>query len=190
MKVIFGQGNPGVNYAKTRHNVGFITLDALANKINAQWKEQTKFNAFVAETVIADEKVLLVKPATYYNETGVSARKIMDYYKLDPSSDLLVIHDDLALNFGIIRIREQGSDAGNNGIKSLIKHIGENFVRIRIGILNEFRDQKNDADFVLDKFSAEESKHFKDEIIPQVTELIEQYCTGNLKVTSHKTKLK
>ena len=113
MKVIFAQGNPGRQYAATRHNVGFIILDALAD--GAHFAPKPKFFAEMAETQIAGEKTLLIKPQTFYNETGRSARAILDFYKLDPS-DLLVIHDDLALAFGSLRIRDKGSDAGNNGI--------------------------------------------------------------------------
>lgn len=188
MKIVFAQGNPGIEYVNTRHNAGSMVLDRFAKERDIEWKEQTKFNAYVAETVISGEKVILAKPTTFYNETGISARKLIDFYKLDPAEDLLVIHDDLAIDFGTIRVREQGSDAGNNGIKSLNGHIGEKYHRIRIGICNELREQLDDADFVLGKFSAEESEHLKEEIIPQAIELIEQFCASSLKITSHKTK--
>lgn len=188
MKIIFAQGNPGLEYTKTRHNGGFMVLDTLVNETGIDWKKQPKFNAEIAEAIIAGEKVLLVKPATFYNETGISVRKLIDFFKLDQSKDLLVIHDDLALDFGVIRVREQGSDAGNNGIKSINEHIGKNYTRIRIGICNELRGQKGDADFVLSKFSAEESEHLKNEVIPKAIKLIGQFCAGNLKITSHRTK--
>lgn len=187
MKVIFAQGNPGIEYSKTRHNTGFIVLDDFAQKMGVKWKKQQKFNSLIAETNISNERTLLVKPSTFYNESGVSAKKLIDYYKLKPSEDFIVIHDDLSLNFGTIRVRERGSDAGNNGIKSLNKYIGENFVRIRIGILNDIASRKDDATFVLENFNSLEYKQLKENIIPIVIKHIEHFCNGNVSITSDKT---
>lgn len=156
MKLIFAQGNPGVQYANTRHNVGFFMVNHLAKKWGITFSEKTKFNALIAEATIEGEKVLLVKPLTFYNDTGQTARKLTNFYKLDPTVDILVIHDELALPFGTIRTRPSGSDAGNNGIKSLNAHIGSDYHRIRIGIYNELRDRQPDADFVLNPFSKDE----------------------------------
>jgi len=110
VKIIFAQGNPGPDYAGTRHNIGFISIDTLANKLEAGWTNKPKFHALIANGTIGSEKVLFIKPTTFYNETGVSARKLIDFYKIDPAKDLLVIHDDLALPFGTIRVRGRGSD--------------------------------------------------------------------------------
>lgn len=156
MKIIFAQGNPGTQYAKTRHNVGFIMLDTLANQLKVDFAPKTRFHTLVAETTVAGEKLLLVKPTTFYNDTGIAARALCDFYKLNPKNDLLVIHDDLALPFGTIRTREKGRDAGNNGIKSLNAHIGEDYKRIRIGIYNSSRDIVHDTNFVLGVFSRAE----------------------------------
>lgn len=156
MKVIFAQGNPGPAYAFTRHNVGFMAVDALASEWGVTFSEKSKFQALVAETTQNGEKVLLVKPLTFYNESGYAARRLIDFYKLNPATDFLVIHDELALPFGTIKTRGAGRDAGNNGIKSLNNHIGEQYNRIRIGIFNPLREQMDDADFVLSKFSADE----------------------------------
>ena len=144
MKIIVAQCNPGTQYARTRHNVGFIVVDELANAIGISWREQSKFRAYTTEATIFDEKVLFVKPTTFYNETGISARALIDFYKLDPKKDFLVIHDELALPFGAVRTREKGSDAGNNGIKSLNAHLGPDYARIRVGIWNDKRDLMND----------------------------------------------
>lgn len=188
MKIIFAQGNPEPDYANTRHNVGFTVLNNIAEQYSAKWTIQAKFNASVAEANISGEKTLLVKPTTFYNETGISVRKITDFYKIDPATDLLVIHDDLSLDFGVIRVREQGSDGGNNGIKSINSHLDPNYARIRIGTNNEMRSVINDdANFVLAKFSADENKLLCDKIIPQAIELIDKFCAGNLENTSHKT---
>ena len=186
MKIIFAQGNPEPNYANTRHNIGFSILNAIANRLNSQWTKQTKFNAIIAEVQIAGEKTLLVKPTTFYNETGMSAQKIIDFYKLNPATDFLAIHDDLSLPFGAIRVRQSGSDAGNNGIKSLNSYLGPDYWRIRIGTYNELRDQKDDADFVLSKFSAEELENIKKSIIPQTTTIIEQFCNSAIVANSLK----
>lgn len=186
MKIIFAQGNPGEQYSKSRHNIGFTVLDKLADDLGAPWKEKTKLRAQVAEATLNGEKIALVKPTTYYNETGASARAVVDFYKIDSSSDLLVIHDDLALPLGTIRVRQQGSDAGNNGIKSLNSHLGPNYSRIRIGVWNELRDVMDDAGFVLAKFSKDESDRLAADIIPQVLQIVEQFVDEMLEYTSHK----
>lgn len=156
MKLIFAQGNPGAQYTRTRHNVGFLLLDVFADQHSAQWKLEKKFNAEIAAITIGDEKVLLVKPLSFYNETGRVARAIVDFYKLSPATDVLILHDELALPFGEIRIREKGSDAGNNGIKSLNAHLGQHYTRIRVGVWSELRSRMDDADFVLSSFTGDE----------------------------------
>jgi len=186
MKVIFAQGNPDAKYRNTRHNTGFLALDALAEKHSATWKDIAKFNARTAETHIAGEKVILVKPLSYYNDTGLVARQFIDFYKLDPTTDFAVIHDDLALPLGTIRIRESGSDAGNNGIKSINTHLGAAYLRIRVGIWTEGRDVMDDVNFVLGTFPKEERDKLDKDILPKVTELIEKFAAGTLEITSHK----
>lgn len=186
MKLIFAQGNPGSQYANTRHNVGFILLERLADDQSAPWKLTEKFKAAIAELSIHGEKVLLVKPLSFYNETGQVARALVDFYKLIPSEDVLVIHDELALPFGTIRVREKGSDAGNNGIKSLNAHLGEGYIRIRIGVWNEKRDLMDDAAFVLSNFTSEEQKNLKEAVIPEVSRLIELFVDGTLEAHSSK----
>jgi PTH1 family peptidyl-tRNA hydrolase len=186
MKIILAQGNPGPEYAQTRHNIGFMAIDTLAANLEANWTNKPKFQAFFAQSNIGSEKILLIKPTTFYNETGVSARKICDFYKVNPATDLLVVHDDLALPFGTIRVRGQGSDAGNNGIKSINTHVGMDYTRIRVGILNEFRDAMGDTDFVISNFRNAESRQLKKSIIPQTIEIIKQFCDNNHKHTSYK----
>jgi len=187
MKIIFALGNPGPDYANTRHNIGFSLLNALADQLDAKWSNQPKFNAITTDIIINEEKVILAKPTTFYNESGMSARKIIDFYKLDSTANFLVIHDDLSLLFGTIRVRGQGRDAGNNGIKSLNTHIGPDYTRIRIGTSNDLREHMNDADFVLSKFKADELEQISKTIIPQAIESINKFCTGALQPTSHKT---
>jgi PTH1 family peptidyl-tRNA hydrolase len=187
MKIILAQGNHGAKYDCTRHNVGFYILDNFVERHALNWSEKSKFNALTAETIIDDEKIMLVKPTTYYNETGISARRIVDFYSLDPAKDFLVIHDDLALPFGIVRTRKQGRDAGNNGIKSLNNHIGPDYHRIRIGIRSDLRDRMDDSDFVLSHFNKEELAQLESDIIPHAVKHITEFCHEELKITSHKT---
>ena len=156
MKLILGQGNPGKNYTKTRHNLGFIALDYLAEKFAGSWQAKSKWQAEIAEVSLFNETVLLVKPTCFYNLTGEVVRQIGDFYKLDFTHDILVICDDLALDFGSLRVRQQGSDGGNNGLKSIITHIGQNFWRLRIGTKNPLATQIASANFVLSKLSADE----------------------------------
>lgn len=184
MKIIFAQGNPGTQYARTRHNVGFMVLDALVQAIGTSWREHTKFRAYIAETAILNEKVLFVKPTTFYNDTGSSARAIIDFYKLDPKEDFLVIHDELALPFGTVRTREKGSDAGNNGIKSLTQHLGAEYARIRIGVWNELRDRMNDADFVLSSFTSIELVQLNTITEEAIMPLLDAFIKGELEATS------
>lgn len=133
MKMIAGLGNPGAEYAQTKHNVGFMLLDTLAKHLEApEWK--TKRDALVTETRIGAEKALLVKPLTYMNDSGRAIGPLLAWYKLRPE-DLIVAHDDMDIPVGMIRIRKKGSAGGHNGMKSVLYHMqDENFPRVRIGI--------------------------------------------------------
>ncbi len=185
MKLILAQGNPGPEYAATRHNVGFLALDAYVNKNGASFQHKSKFHADIAELSVGGEKVILAKPTTFYNETGIAARTIADFYKIS-TTDILVIHDELALPFGTIRTREKGSDAGNNGIKSLNAHLGQDYMRIRVGIWNELAERINAADFVLSRFTATETDSINTTVFPKITELIGHFIDESLATTSHK----
>lgn len=178
MKLIIGLGNPESRYNDTRHNVGFFMLDTLARQQGAEFKHSVKFKADIAECTIVGEKVLLAKPTTYYNLVGESARAIMDFYKLSPE-DILIVHDELALPFNTLRTRQGGSDAGNNGIKSLNQHLGTETQRLRIGVWSELRDKMDDADFVLAKFSATERVQLVS-IASLATQKIEDFIAGKL----------
>jgi peptidyl-tRNA hydrolase, PTH1 family len=184
MKIIFAQGNPESKYNHTRHNVGFWLIDAYAKTHDLSWIQKSKFKATIAEGVIGGEKIILVKPTTYYNDTGISARILIDFYSLDPATDLLVIHDDLALPIGTIRTRGQGSDAGNNGIKSLNAHIGPAYHRIRVGIWTDLRDKTGDIDFVLGTFTQAESDTIS-LVQPAVSAAIDQFIAGTLQHHTH-----
>lgn len=185
MKLIFGLGNPGSNYDGTRHNVGFMALDELAAREGVEFTEKPKFKAFIAECNLAGEKVLLAKPSTFYNLAGESYRSLLDFYKLTPE-DTLVIHDELALPFGTVRTRVGGSDAGNNGIKSVNLHGGTASNRIRVGVANEQRAIIGDTDFVLGRFSVEEREVLTEKVLPKTLEAIDEFANGNHSITSHK----
>ena len=133
MRVIVGLGNPGLKYSKTKHNVGFDTIDVIAKRHGVRVKKK-EHKALTGECMIEGEKVLLVKPMTYMNDSGRAVRLIMDYYKV-AIEDLLVISDDLTLDIGVLRIRGKGSDGGHNGLKSIINCLGgKEFARLRVGI--------------------------------------------------------
>lgn len=182
MKIIFAQGNPGDDYAMTRHNMGFYCIDYLATQLGVSFLPKPKFHADIAETTIEGEKVLLVKPATYYNETGHAARALVDFYKLSTATDFVVIHDELALPFGTLRTRIDGSDAGNNGIKSLNAHLGPQYARIRVGTYSEERAMQHDVNFVLGKFNKKES-----ELLPAIAQKTAEFAIafvhGNFTLT-------
>ncbi|RYX78432.1 aminoacyl-tRNA hydrolase [bacterium] len=184
MKIIFAQGNPGAEYEKTRHNIGFLAIDYYAAQNAATFQYKDKFKAAIAELIVSNEKVLLVKPTTFYNETGGSARAIIDFYKAE-TTDILALHDELALPFGTVRTRGKGSDAGNNGIKSLNAHIGQDYSRVRIGIANDISAKAAATNFVLARFSVEELNRLNDHLLPKISEIIDSFINESLDFTSH-----
>lgn len=156
MKLIVGLGNPGREYEKTRHNIGFNVLDLLADKYNITFSENKRFNALEASFNLMGEKVILVKPLTFMNLSGDSVIKYMNYYDIN-INDLLVIHDDLDMELGKIRIVFDSSSGGHNGIKDIINKLGsQRFSRLKIGISND--KAVDTKDYVLGKFSNDEIK--------------------------------
>ncbi len=152
MKLIVGLGNPGKKYENTRHNLGFMIVDKLANDLNVSFK--SKFDGLIGETHIGGEKVLLLKPQTFMNLSGRSVKEVMNFYDLS-NEDLIVIFDDLAMEFGKIKTKDDSSAGGHNGIKDIINQLGtQKFFRIKFGILNDFK--KDTKDFVLSNFSKKE----------------------------------
>lgn len=177
MFVIAGLGNPGKKYENTRHNAGFLAVDALAEKYGIRMEEK-KHKALCGTGVIEGVKVLLVKPQTYMNASGESIRSVMDFYKLDPEEDMLVIYDDISLAPGSIRIRRKGSAGGHNGIKSLIAHTGtQNFMRIKVGV-GEKPGGWDLADYVLGQFSREDADKIK-EVMPDICAAAVLMLQGN-----------
>ena len=178
MFVIVGLGNPGKKYENTRHNAGFISLDALANKYGISISEK-KHKALCGTGIIEGNKVLLVKPETFMNLSGESVRSVMDFYKIDPEEDMLVIYDDISLAPGNIRIRKKGSAGGHNGIKSIIAHTGtQNFMRIKVGV-GEKPSGWDLADYVLGHFSEEDNTKIK-EIMPDIIQAATLMVQGDV----------
>ena len=200
MKVILALGNPGEKYVHTRHNAGFLVIDQLASGQSAHFSNKPKFFADVAElnsftvnsaanaklpVTIPREKILLVKPTTYYNEVGVAARALMDFYKLT-LDDVLIIHDDTDLDFGKIRVRKGGRDAGSNGLKSLHAHIGADFWHIRIGTDNLLQRQVSTDRFVMMNFNSDELTILKNWAIPTARTMIHDFLSDHISAISVK----
>ncbi|MBE6929788.1 MAG: aminoacyl-tRNA hydrolase [Ruminococcaceae bacterium] len=161
--IVAGLGNPGAQYEKTRHNIGFRTIDELARRTNTR-VDRLRFKALTAECTIGDTRVLLLKPQTFMNASGEAIREAMDWYKLD-TAHLLVIYDDISLVPGRLRIRQTGSAGGHNGIKSIIQHSPDsNFPRIKVGVGSPPHPDYDLADWVLGTFSEEDNRAVEDAI--------------------------
>ena len=161
MRIIVGLGNPTLKYSKTRHNVGFETIDVLSKKHKIKVKKN-QFKSLIGEGFINDEKVILVKPMTYMNNSGEAVKEIVDYYKVNPNEDLIVISDDLNLDVGVLRLRSKGSAGGHNGLKSIIKCIEtESFHRVRIGV-GKVPANRDVITHVLSRFGKDDRKIVKE----------------------------
>ncbi|WP_432353757.1 aminoacyl-tRNA hydrolase [Sporosarcina sp. A2] len=175
MKMIIGLGNPGKQYATTRHNVGFQAIDLLAEQLNAPVM-QTKFNGMITTVYVGTEKVMLVKPLTFMNLSGECVRPLMDYYEID-DDEIVVIYDDLDLVPGKLRLRAKGGAGGHNGMKSLIAHLGTNeFNRIRIGV-GRPDGPMSVADYVLSSFGKDEQ--------PLIQEAVEKSAAATRAWVNH-----
>lgn len=176
MFIIAGLGNPTKEYEGTRHNAGFMVLDALADKLNTDISEK-KHKALCGRGVISGEKVILLKPQTFMNSSGESLRAAADYYKVDPEN-ILVVYDDISLAPGNLRIRAKGSAGGHNGIKSIIAHLGtQEFPRVRVGV-GEKPPRMDLADYVLGRFSQGEKKIMEEAILEAADAVCEIVTVG------------
>lgn len=171
MKLIVGLGNPGKEYENTRHNIGFSLLDVIAKEKGFTFDNE-KFNASYAQINVYGEKVLLIKPLSYMNLSGIVVRKYMDYFKID-KSDLLVIQDDLDMVLGKVKFVYNSSSGGHNGIKNIEKHIStKEYVRLKIGISKN--KDVDTRDYVLGKFSKED-KEILDNTYNKLINLVEDF---------------
>ncbi|CAA9889569.1 peptidyl-tRNA hydrolase [Candidatus Methylobacter favarea] len=174
IRLLVGLGNPGQQYAKTRHNAGFLFLEALADELGGVWINEPKFQGLFSACDIAGRKVMLLKPETFMNRSGEAVGKIARFYKLAPE-EILVIHDDLDFDAGIVKLKKEGGHAGHNGLKDIIAHLGsKDFYRLRIGIgrpaagrsIVDFvlsPPSKNERDLIVSSFCL--SRSFINEIV-------------------------
>ena len=154
--IIAGLGNPGQQYQKTRHNVGFVAVDYIAAKLGIKI-DRAKFHSLVAEAKIGEVRVLLMKPETYMNNSGVAIGEAAAFYKI-PAERVLVLHDEISFDPGLMRIRRKGSAGGHNGLKSIIAHLAsEEFPRVKIGVGKKPTPEYDLADWVLGKLPKDDS---------------------------------
>lgn len=170
MKLIVGLGNPGIEYQFTPHNLGFRTIDRIANDCGVEVRNR-QCRALTARAVIAGQPVLLAKPETYMNLSGLAVRELLAKHELSSASDLILIYDELDLPLGTIRIRRRGSSAGHNGMESVIGALGtQEFLRVRLGIAPE-RKVSDGVKFVLTPFRKRELKQV-DEVLDTAAEAV------------------
>ncbi len=171
MWFIVGLGNPGERYARTRHNVGFRSVETLAERHSLTFRQQ-RANSQLAEGIIHGQRVVLVKPQTYMNLSGQAVSALRNWYKIDPAHELLVIYDDLDLPFARIRIRERGSAGTHNGMRSIVAQLGTTeFPRLRVGI-GQPPGKMDAADYVLSRFTPEEEAVLPD-VLARVADAVD-----------------
>jgi PTH1 family peptidyl-tRNA hydrolase len=156
--LIIGLGNPGSEYDGTRHNIGFAAIDGFAKRNDfPDWMNKKDLKSHISSLQMGESKVILIKPTTFVNNSGEAAQAVQHYYRVyNPTT--VAVYDELAIKFGQLRARLGGSDAGHNGVKSLIQHIGEDFGRIRLGVGSGTSQKADAADFVLGKFTKKEQQ--------------------------------
>ena len=175
MYIIVGLGNPTRQYEGTKHNVGFDTIDYLIDEYQIP-SSGTGHKALFGKGMIAGQKVIVAKPMTYMNLSGESVRELVNYYKVDPESELIVVYDDISLAPGQIRIRKKGSAGGHNGIKNIIANLGtDHFMRVKVGVGAKPKGWDL-ADHVLGRFSADDRKRV-DEAIELAADAVEKIIT-------------
>lgn len=151
--IVVGLGNPGAQYEKTRHNAGFVAIDYIAKKLGVTIN-RAKFHALTAEAKIGALRVLLMKPETYMNNSGVAVGEAAGFYKI-PAERIIVLHDEISFDPGLFRIRRKGSAGGHNGLKSIIAAVGEEFPRVKIGVGKKPTPEYDLADWVLGRMSVD-----------------------------------
>lgn len=157
IKLIVGLGNPGQQYEKNRHNAGFLFLDYLLNQHSGSWSNESKFHGIIATSFIAGSKVILLKPQTFMNRSGLSVGSVARYYKFK-AEEILLVHDELDFSAGVVKLKKGGGHAGHNGLRDIIANLGErDFYRARIGI-GRPASGKPVSDYVLSNSSKEEQR--------------------------------
>ena len=179
--LIVGLGNPGSRYATTRHNAGFMVVDELAHRYGMRFSTRQS-DAEVARGEIKGQRVIIAKPQTFMNESGRSVRGLAHYYRI-PNDRILIIHDEIALPVGTIRIREKGSSAGHNGLKSIFQHMGTEAVpRMRIGVDRPADPRHSQIDWVLGKFTRDEEP-LVEETLRRAADAVESILTIGMERT-------
>ncbi len=190
--LVVGLGNPGADYVHTRHNAGFLTLDYMAERLSVNIN-RAKFNALYGEARIAGQRVLLIKPQTYMNNSGEAVRQFAEFYKI-PTDHIIVVSDDISLPVGRMRVRRSGSDGGQRGLKSIIYHLNSDaFPRVKMGVGEKPNPNYDLGDWVLSKFTQDEQKILFDEFgtaMSGIEKIISGDIDGAMMLcnTSNKTK--
>jgi PTH1 family peptidyl-tRNA hydrolase len=176
--LVVGLGNPGREYDGTRHNIGFACIDAFAaaNEFGP-WIDKKDLNCHITDATLGDTKVYAIKPTTFMNLSGKAVQAVAHFYKI-PLDKIIVVHDELDIPFGQVRLRTGGSSAGHNGLKSVIEAIGEGFGRVRIGVGPKTPVQMDTADFVLQKFPKDNQEHMG-ELTREVSAILSEYAYGD-----------
>jgi peptidyl-tRNA hydrolase, PTH1 family len=177
--LIVGLGNPGKEYSLTRHNVGFAAIDSFVSTSSEMenWVLKKDLKSYISTGRLGESRVLAIKPTTFMNLSGEAVQAVASFYKVSPEH-IIVIHDELDIDFGTIRLRTGGSSAGHNGIKSITQTIGEDYGRVRIGIGPKQPAKIDSKDFVLQKFSDAEQANLPN-LDREVTAILNEYIFGN-----------
>lgn len=185
--LVVGLGNLGPKYEVTRHNVGFICLNDFVEKTGGMngWVEKKNMKCLMSEGQVSDTRVIAIKPTTFMNLSGEAVQAVINFYKIH-LDQVLVVHDELNIDFGQIRLRQGGSDAGHNGIKSVSQQIGPDYGRVRIGIGPKRPEEMPAEDFVLQKFSSDEQKQLPN-MAREVNAIIHEYLAGGQQLP-HETR--
>jgi PTH1 family peptidyl-tRNA hydrolase len=177
-KLLIGLGNPGPEYDGTRHNIGFAGIDAFVAQTPEMepWTAKKSLKSLVSSGRLGDVRIIAIKPTTFMNLSGEAVQAVAAFYKITPEH-ALVIHDELDINFGQIRLRTGGASAGHNGLKSVIEHFGENFGRVRVGIGPKQPARMDSADFVLQKFTPDQQAQLTN-LYKELTAILTEYVYG------------
>lgn len=190
MKLIVGLGNPGSEYERTRHNAGFMAVDRVARRHAPSGLPRSKFNAMLLEASIAGERCILLKPLTFMNRSGSSVAETLNFYKLSPVDDLLVLVDDYALPLGQIRLRQSGSSGGHNGLTDVERALGRSdYPRLRIGVDPPPAQFDDPADWVLGMFTADQARQLEP-ALEKTADAVETFATKGIVAAMNKFNAK
>lgn len=182
-KLIIGLGNVGEKYELTRHNIGFKTVDMYTHLSKlSSFSNKPELNAEVVEGHVSGSKIVIAKPTTYMNDSGIAVMKLQNYFGIN-DEDILIVYDDVDVDFGTIRMRNGGSSGGHNGIKSIEKVIGDGFSRVRIGVKNDHLKYQETSDFVLSNFTRAELIELRP-ILETACEQIRNFINSSFEDTS------